>query len=334
MSEKRTRKFIYSIQNVSEDIIEYLQSIDCEYHIYGYKYNKIHGFILFKFTKTEKAASKILNTPVSKALGESISIITNIKTMENVWDIGNKPQRIKSMQNMENRLNELPANVFCKFVMKQNNALLKSAIEDKMQLQQQNMELQKAMINQTSMIQSTLANSLTNTMTNSHNTTDNSKNKKITNINLFLNTKCKDAITLNDFISNLQIEDEDLMCMKEHGYIESVSNLLKRALTEYDLYKRPIHCSDVKREVLHVKDQEGWKKETPTGESKNINKAFRHISHLHRKKMTKYYKDVEINTKQFDEKANIMYKIASAGGTDEDVYKKKIIKNIVEDVRL
>jgi hypothetical protein len=168
-------------------------------------------------------------------------------------------------------------------------------------------------------------------MTNSNN--DHSKNKKITNINVFLNTECKDAITLKDFVSQLVVKDEDLECMKEFGYVESVTRLLRRSLTEYGLHERPIHCTDIKREVMHVKDQEGWKKEC-SGESENIDKAFRQITHIHRKKMSDVYRNVESESNVFEEKAKVMYQIASAGGTEEDKYKKKIIKNIAGDIHL
>jgi hypothetical protein len=173
------------------------------------------------------------------------------------------------------------------------------------------------------------------TMTNSHNGhNDNSKNKKITNINVFLNTECKDAITLNDFVSKLVVTDDDLECMKHLGYVESVTRLLKRSLSECELTERPIHCTDVKREIMHVKDQEGWKKETSAGESPNIDKAFRKLTHIHRRKMTDTYKGVDPESKEFEEKAKVMYQIASSGGTEEEKYKKKFITNISDEIRL
>jgi hypothetical protein len=122
--------------------------------------------------------------------------------------------------------------------------------------------------------------------------------------------------------------------MKQFGYVESVTRLLKRSLSECELTERPIHCTDVKREVMHVKDQEGWKKETPTGESPNIDKAFRQLTHIHRRKMTDTYKGVDPESKEFEEKAKVMYQIASSGGTEEDKYKKKIIKNISDKITI
>jgi hypothetical protein len=305
----------------------------------------LNGLIILKEATSESAIQrKWGNEDIYYTDDNPLEIREELMEKGEYWETG-------KIYNPKKKSNVIPISKLdevSNHVMHQNELLLQKIIDDKdilyeftnelkhqnTILLQQNAELQKGILQQ-----SALVNSMSNTMSNSHNTsttdnTDNSKNKKITNVNVFLNTECKDAITLSDFISNLQIKDEDLMCMREHGYVESVSKLLNRALTEYDLYKRPIHCTDTKREVLHVKDQEGWKKETPAGESANIDKAFRHISHMHRKKMTNYYKDVEVNTKQFDEKASMMYKIASAGGTEEENFKKKIIKNIVDNVRL
>ena len=341
----RRRKFTYIYDTYTESIYEWLKTLPSRYHIIAKNGISLNGLIILKEATSESAIQrKWGNEDIYYTDDNPLEIREELMEKGEYWETG-------KIYNPKKKSNVIPISKLdevSNHVMHQNELLLQKIIDDKdilyeftnelkhqnTILLQQNAELQKGILQQ-----SALVNSMSNTMSNSHNTsttdnTDNSKNKKITNVNVFLNTECKDAITLSDFISNLQIKDEDLMCMREHGYVESVSKLLNRALTEYDLYKRPIHCTDTKREVLHVKDQEGWKKETPAGESANIDKAFRHISHMHRKKMTNYYKDVEVNTKQFDEKASMMYKIASAGGTEEENFKKKIIKNIVDNVRL
>jgi len=161
--------------------------------------------------------------------------------------------------------------------------------------------------------------------------TDNSVNKKITNINLFLNTECKDAITLSEFVKQIVITDDDVLQIKERGYAESVTKLLQNALKEYDIHNRPIHCSDVKREVLHVKDDEGWKKETPQGESTNIDKAFRQISTKQSRKVIDFYKDV---SNESEEKLAMMHIVSKATGSENEKSKKKIIKNLVDSIHI
>jgi len=302
-----------------------LQNIDCKYHIITEYDNELHGFIYLHSKTSEESIQKKLNSEnVYSTEDDSFDIITDLKNQGAYWETGNiRKYKHKQKPNITTEIyNDL---------LQHNNSiittLVNTVIDSKTYLQEQNARLEKALIDKPVAVQQTMTNS-----NNGHN--DNSKNKKITNINVFLNTECKDAITLKDFVSKLVVTDDDLECMKQLGYVESVTRLLKRSLSEYELTERPIHCTDVKREVMHVKDQEGWKKETSVGESPNIDKAFKQLTHIHRRKMTDSYKGVEPESKEFEEKAKVMYQIASAGGTEQDKYKKKIMKNISDEIRL
>ena len=330
--EKRTRKYEYTIENISDEHYDKLKKIDCKYHINGFTDYNLKGFIYFNNTKTETAAKKYLNASFLEVINKINESYLKISKLNKVWenksfnDI-NKEKKQKNKKNVDigkcmdiDSLKKPELLQITKTILKDNNIFKKMFLH-------QTQLTNKILENQTKIIE----NNIQNTITNSNNSIDNSKNKKITNINLFLNTECKDAITLKDFINELVIEDEDLMCLKDHGYVESVSRLLNKALVNYDLYKRPIHCSDVKREVMHVKDQEGWKKETPVGESTNLDKAFSRLSQLQCKKMVDYYKEIE--QPNIDEKVNVMCKIAEAS-TSEENCKKKIIKKIIENIRL
>jgi hypothetical protein len=312
--DKRTRRFLYTCKNPNTDTINHLHEIDCSYHIYGYKENILHGFVIFKYTKTEKAASKIMKFGCMKTDKDAILCMNEIKHLSNIWEKGEPPQRVKTKK--------ITYDDAIAALIKQNSELIHMAVSNNSHLQEQNIRLEMELKEKSI------------PMIISNNNNDNSKNKKITNISVFLNTECKDAITLKDFVSKLVITDDDLEYMKQMGYVESVTRLLKRSLGEYEVNERPIHCTDVKREVMHVKDQEGWKKETPMGESPNIDKAFRQLTHIHRKKMSDTYREVDHESNGFEEKAKIMYQIASAGGTEQDKYKKKIIKNITDEIRL
>ncbi len=319
----RNRKCVYVYENFSPEICEQYKQIKCMYHIIGIENSAMYGFIYFKETRTESAIQKKMKCgKIVHTDKNPLEMRNELMKKESYWETGSIPKQFREKQLNIN-------NIMCNFIMKQHEQLIQEVISEKKQLIEQNLKLQEEKENlQKSLVERI---SIQNTMTNSNNSTDNSKNKKITNINLFLNTECKDAITLKDFINELVIEDEDLMCVKDHGYIESVSRLLNKALINYDLYKRPIHCSDVKREVMHIKDQEGWKKETPAGESTNLDKAFSRLSQLQCKKMVNYYHEAE--EPNIDEKVNIMCKIAEAS-TSEESCKKKIIKKIIDNIRL
>jgi hypothetical protein len=108
----------------------------------------------------------------------------------------------------------------------------------------QNMELQKQVIE--------LCKEKTMTI---NNTTNN--NQKF-NMNFFLNEQCKGALDIMDFVNSLKVNLTDLEHTGNVGYVKGISDIFLRGLRELDVYKRPIHCSDLKRESMHVKNQNTW----------------------------------------------------------------------------
>jgi len=81
------------------------------------------------------------------------------------------------------------------------------------------------------------------------------------NLQIFLNEKCKDAINLTEFVETLALNNDDLDETCQNGYVNGISNIIIRGLKQLELHKRPIHCSDLKREILYVKDNNTWEKE-------------------------------------------------------------------------
>ena len=98
------------------------------------------------------------------------------------------------------------------------------------------------------------------TNVNSHNTNNNTNNNNF-NLNFFLNETCKDAMNIKDFIDSLQVHFKDLEYNGENGYAAGISNIFLRELNQLEVCKRPIHCSDAKREVFHIKNEDSWEKE-------------------------------------------------------------------------
>jgi hypothetical protein len=101
-----------------------------------------------------------------------------------------------------------------------------------------------------------------NTIINNNNTTNNNNNMTNNfNLNVFLNEQCKDALNISEFVDSLKITFEDLLYSKKNGLVEGISNVMIRGLKELDIYKRPIHCTDRKRETMYIKDHEKWEKD-------------------------------------------------------------------------
>jgi hypothetical protein len=102
-----------------------------------------------------------------------------------------------------------------------------------------------------------------NITNNANNNTNNSHNKTF-NLQFFLNEECKDALNISEFVSSIKVELEDLEATGRLGYVEGVSRIMNKNLKELDINKRPIHCSDLKREVLYIKNDDQWTKEDDT----------------------------------------------------------------------
>jgi hypothetical protein len=115
-----------------------------------------------------------------------------------------------------------------------------------------------------------------NTTTINNNTNNNSHNKTF-NMQIFLNEKCKDAMNLGDFISSMTLELSDLEEVGKLGYVEGISNIIIRKLNALDIYNRPIHCSDGKREIMFVKDDNIWEKENSTYDK--LRKAIKSVTY-------------------------------------------------------
>ena len=129
-----------------------------------------------------------------------------------------------------------------------------------------NQDLQKQMLDVCQKIQPNTT--INNTHTNSHN--------KTFNLQFFLNEQCKDAMNIMEFVDTFQLQFSDLERIGEVGYVEGISSIVMDKLCQMDIYKRPIHCSDAKREIMHVKDKNVWEKENATNDK--IRLALKHIT--------------------------------------------------------
>ena len=105
---------------------------------------------------------------------------------------------------------------------------------------------------------------------NSNNTTNNNSNNTTNNntfnLNFFLTNTCKDAMNINEFIESIEVSIEDLKYLGKNGYVDGISKLIIDKLQQIDVTKRPLHCSDLKREIIHLKDNNEWTKEVKRGE--------------------------------------------------------------------
>jgi hypothetical protein len=140
------------------------------------------------------------------------------------------------------------------------NKLILELLKSNTQLQNQLYEICKS--SQTAITNNISARTIHDNSTTNNHTANNSNNSTF-NMNMFLNEKCKDAMNMKDFVNSIQLNITDLENVGRLGYVEGMSNIFIDNLQKTDLYKRPVHCSDVKRETLYVKDNNQWQRDGP-----------------------------------------------------------------------
>ena len=198
-----------------------------------------------------------------------------------------------------------------------------------MMLIKENSELKTIMMEQQSMMMKVLENGTSNN--NSHNTT-NSHNKAF-NLNLFLNETCKDAMNINEFVESIKLQVSDLENVGEVGFVEGISNIIVKNLNALDITKRPIHCTDRKREIIYIKDENVWEKD----ESQcKMRKAIKKVVSKNQRLIPKFKEQNPEYNKSYSKVSDKYNKliIESMGGSgDNDAEKEdKIVRNIVKNV--
>ena len=165
----------------------------------------------------------------------------------------------------------------------------------------------------------------THNTTNSYNT--NSLNKTF-NLQFFLNETCKDAMNIMDFVDSIKLQLTDLEKVGEMGYVEGISDIIATNLKALDITKRPIHCTDKKRETLYIKDEDKWEKENE--ERKKIRKAIKKVANkniLLLKQFKEVHPDCGKSASKFSDQYNKII-IESMGSSCDNEKENKIIKNI------
>ncbi len=160
---------------------------------------------------------------------------------------------------------------------------------------------------------------------------NNNNNSKTFNMQVFLNEKCKDAMNIMDFVNSLQLQLSDLEKMGEVGYVNGISSLIVKQLKSLDVTQRPIHCSDVKRETLYIKDEDKWEKDHDKVKIDNMIKKVtdKNYFKLRDWKIANPGYD-DAFSKKSDDYGHIM--IGSFDGTKEN--RVKVIKNIAKEVKI
>ena len=163
-------------------------------------------------------------------------------------------------------------------------------------------------------------------------TTINTQNNTF-NLQFFLNETCKDAMNMDEFIDSIQVTIEDLKHLGKKGYVEGMSNLFIKNLEELDISKRPLHCSDEKRETIYIRNKNVWKKEND--KKNHLTRIATDICRINTIALQNDYQKkyphclTDTKSKEHEEYGKIAYE-AFGGKLDIDKANKKLFRNIMK----
>jgi hypothetical protein len=159
---------------------------------------------------------------------------------------------------------------------------------------------------------------------------NNSNNTNNFNLQFFLNNDCKDALNLTDFINSLQVQLKDLEYTADNGHIKGITNIFQTALCNMEQTKRPLHCTDLKREVLYIKDNNEWSIDE---DKEKIKKAVNIVENKNIGNQGKWI-DAHPNLEDENEMEKYIQMQDHSLGTGEESEKNKIVKNILKEVTI
>ena len=212
-------------------------------------------------------------------------------------------------------------------VVKNNSELQKQNQEFQQEIQKQNQEMQKQ--NQDFQMQlmeiCKTSNTINNNNINSHN--------KTFNLQVFLNEECKDAMNLSEFIESIHLKLPDLLTIGKMGYTEGISKIILKELSETAQNKRPVHCSDIKRETMYVKQENKWEKEGP--ENLTIKNAIKNIEQKNIALLMNEWKaehpdHMKSESSENDEYLRLVNQITS--GSEDNL--NKVVRRIAKEVMI
>jgi len=204
---------------------------------------------------------------------------------------------------------------------KQDELIAQMAVKDKQQdeLMKQNLELQNTM-------KEMIPHIGNNNNTNSNNTF---------NVQLFLENDCKNAKSIQEFLRSIEINHGHLVAMTKDGYVDTISNILIQALNKLEITERPLHCTDLKRETVYIKDKETWNKSTP--DAPLMKRVISSIEHGCVIEVKNYVDNTPESTELDTPEYNFYHKAhwnTLGAGEDASKLNKKIYKRVLPEVKL
>src|SRR6056300_924237 len=154
------------------------------------------------------------------------------------------------------------------------------------------------------------------------------------NLNFFLNTTCKDAMNMSEFIENIEVNFKDIENIGKNGYVSGMTDMILSRIKELDVTKRPMHCTDLKRETMYIKDNDEWAKDTP--ENSKFHKMIDYVAKQNYAKMPLWRQRnpecLDSDHPKYDFCIKMMRNMLGDVGAEQVRLDNKVIKNLSKHI--
>jgi hypothetical protein len=270
-----------------------------------------------KMTNDDKKLANLYTCDCGKRLSSRQSLYRHKKNCSN-------NVTIHTIDNTDN-INNAPDHNMVIELLKQNQELMLSNKEFKeliVEQQEENLKLQNKLLE-------AVKDGKTINNTNCNN------NNKF-NLNFFLNEQCKNAMNISDFVNNMMLDIQDLQNTGKLGYVDGITKIFTEKLKALDKYNRPMHCTDLKRETLYIKQNNEWEKESV--DKTKIKTAIECVANKNLNNLNAWKEEnpnhVIMDSKEDKEFVEIMTNSLGGMGSDREKNKQKIIKNVLKEVMI
>ena len=243
--------------------------------------------------------------------------------------VGEKKTCIEKKPDDENKVsitNNIPMELILE-VIKQSKEIQNVLVEQNKELQAKLLEKEDQLLEQNKQL---IELAKKPSMVNSNN-----NNNNHFNLNFFLNETCKNAMNIQDFIQSIKLTTQDFETTGRIGFVDGISRIFINELKRLEVERRPLHCTDVKRETVYVKDNDTWEKENT--EKKKLKWAINSIAQLNLNQVQEWqqeYPECRENNTVANTQFNKMAMVALGGFGDEEEtkFRDKIVKNVLKEI--
>ena len=299
----------------SQKIKRYFECIQCNY-ITSSKKDYSKHLMTLKHKKWENETNETNKIPTAYEC-DTCNLICNSRT--SLW------RHRQQCNNIDPVLNDTDST---------DNILSTSAI---LELIKQNQEFKTLLVEQqheNHSLQRQLIRAVKDSGNTYNSTTNNNNNQKF-NLNFFLNTTCKDAMNMTDFIETMNVKFEDIENIGRNGYVAGMTDMIMSRMKNLDVTKRPMHCTDMKRETIYIKDNDVWEKDTNNSKVHNMFACIAEQNYSILPVWREEHPDcMDYETPTFDFSITMMRNVLGDTGNEQIRLDNKVIKNITKHINV